>query len=259
MEARNELPPGNLGDGTSARAARARALPCLLLNISRLAMLLSRTAAAFTFTAERLAKESPALFFWTFTFKNVPATDEHAMEDWAALMRRVEHHFPECQGVRVCELHRSHGIHFHCIVNVRLPIRKLQELMRGSGLLTGRNRYLDFGRMSVTKCDANTIDYLAKYLTKQYRRAHDFARRRRWGCIGGFKPTRCRDIEYDTIANRNRKSMFGAVKVPFDVMLMIGTYSDLWGEFADWPAKYKAAVWKNSRVNWMKQYQKPSV
>jgi len=204
--------------------------------------MLSRTSAAFQFTAERLAAQSDNLYFWTFTFKSVPIDDNYAMEDYATLMRRLQKHFEWCQGVRVSELHRSHGIHFHCILNSRIPIDRVKRICYGNGHLTGTNRYLDFGRMSVAKCDSNTIGYLGKYLTKQYRRDNEFWGRRRWGCIGGFEPTRCREIEYDTSFHRNYQKLFNGKKIDYVTMLLVSQYSQLWGELHEWPNPYKMRV-----------------
>jgi len=205
-------------------------------------MLLSRTAAAFRFTADRLARESKELYFWTWTFKKVPINDEYAMMDFAAFRLRLYHHFPFLRGVRVCELHRSHGIHFHAVVNDRIPIDRMKRIMRGSGRLNGDNRYLDFGRMSVTKCDAGTIGYLAKYLTKQYRKQHNFAGRRRWGTMGGLQPIRCRDILYSTPFHRNMEDIFMGRKTDYVTMLLVSHYSTMWGSVTEWPAHLKLQV-----------------
>jgi len=201
--------------------------------------LLSRTAAAFTFTCERLAREYRKLYFWTFTFKSVPLNDEEAMEEWNMLNRRLQYHFEWIRGVRVCELHKSHGIHFHAIVNGRIPIRRLQEIIVGRRHLTGHNRYLDFGRMSVTRCDTGTIGYMAKYLCKQYRADNNFGHRRRWGTIGGFNPCRCIDVEYVSPWHKNKYHAFGRARIDYATCLMLSHYTTLWGAWHDWPVEYK--------------------
>lgn len=210
-------------------------------------MLYSKTAQAFIWTAERLADESPKIYFWTLTFKEVPIDDETAMQEWAMLVRRLEHHFPSLQGVRVCELHRSHGIHFHAIVNERLPIRQVFAISEGSGRINGRNRYLDFGRMSADECDKNAIGYLAKYLTKQYRADNNFGQRRRWGCIGGFKPTRCRDVVFETDATRNRERLYGKAQCSFVALKMIQHCTNIWGLVDDWPLPYRVLVLRTQK------------
>lgn len=217
--------------------------------------ILSKTAGAFTFSAEKLFKESKSVYFWTFTFISVPLDDEYAMEDWAVFHRRLKNNFPKIKGLRVCELHRSHGIHFHALVNQRLSIKRMKQIFRGTWNLTGHNRYLDFGRVSVTKCNKDTIAYMAKYLTKQYRRHYSFGHRRRWGTIGGFKAVRTRDIVYDTPELRNREEIFGTAKCSYSTLMMIKHYTTLWGKVDEWPLGHQALV-RNQRManggEWMK-------
>ena len=63
------------------------------------------------------------------TFKSVPLDDDAAMEDWHIFSSRLCWHYPELQGVRVTELHRSHGIHFHFFVNIRVPIDHMRKIV----------------------------------------------------------------------------------------------------------------------------------
>lgn len=205
--------------------------------------ILNRTAQAFTFSAERLHERyKHGLYFWTFTFKSVPLDDDTAMGDWDTFRRRLCDHFEWLQGLRVCELHRSHGIHFHTMVNGRIPIRRVQKMVYGSGHLTGHNRYLDFGRMSVSKCDDGTVAYMCKYLTKQYRKDYNFWGRRRWGTIGGFEQTKCIDIEYDTPCHRNKPLLFADEQIDYAAMMLLSHYSNLWGDLCNWPAEHKMRV-----------------
>jgi len=207
-------------------------------------LILSRTGSAFQFTSENLFASFPKIYFWTFTFVRVPISDEYAMEDYDLLIQRLVHHFPGIYGIRVAELHRSHGIHFHCFLNERVPIERIKRISRGNGKINGRNRNLGFGRMSVTVCNKDTIEYLSMYLTKQYRDKYSFSGRRRWGCIGGWKPVRCRDIVYESDYSRNKEIMFGPVQLKFATTIMVKHYTKLWGHVEDWPMEYRAVVWK---------------
>jgi len=207
--------------------------------------LLSRTVAAFTFSAERLQRQSEKLYFWTFTFRKVPWNDSIAMQQWGAFHERLRRAFPDMQGLRVCELHKSHGIHFHCIVNLRVPIDRIRRMFRGSGILCqslNRSMPLDFGRISVTRCDGQTYEYLCKYMTKQYRDDNNFGRRRRWGAMGGFKQTKLKDIEYDSPFHRSKNELFPAQKINYTTMLLISHYSTLWGEVRLWPREFVLRV-----------------
>jgi len=198
---------------------------------------MTKTQYAFTFSCEELFRQFENIYFWTFTFKSVPLDDSYAMEDWHVLVSRLVHYFPQMVGIRCTELHRSHGIHFHCFVNCRIPIDLMQKIIHGTGNIVGHNRYLDFGRLSVKKCDKSpeSVAYLACYLTKQYREDNWFGKRRRWGAMGGFNVTRCRDIVYESTATRNRTEIFGDMQCSYTALMMVTRFSNLWGPVKDWP------------------------
>jgi hypothetical protein len=134
-------------------------------------------------------------------------------------------------------LHRSHGIHFHCFLNMRIPLDKMRKIIHGTGNLSGHNRYLDFGRLEVVKCDKSprSISYLASYLTKQYRQDNWFGHRRRWGAMGGYRTSRCSDIVYESDATRNRQEIFGPCQCSYSALMMVTHYSNLWGPVKNWP------------------------
>jgi hypothetical protein len=217
-------------------------------------MIYNKSQLAFLWSAERLFQMSKEVYFWTWTFINVPSSDDAAMEDFDCANTRLQHHFPNMRGLRVCELHRSHGIHFHLLLNIRIPIRRLKEILWGSYMLNRKPRYLDFGRMSVTRCDMETAGYMAKYMTKEYRQSHWFGRRRRWGAMGGYEANKVNDVEFVTDSLRNRKELFGGKRCTYGEIIMIQHYTNLWGQLGDWPSEYKALVLRQSN-NWMKQYK----
>jgi len=180
---------------------------------------------AFTFTCEKLALHNDKLYFWTWTFRQVPYNDAWAMWQYKQFAHKLAHHFPLIKGVRISELHKSHGIHFHALVNERIPIERIKRMAWPHG----------FGRVSVSKADLGSISYLAKYLTKQYRNENDFGGRRRWGTIGGFPPSRCRDIEYDSSVMRNHRAMFGHHQVDTWTVMLARNFGGVWGEAWQWP------------------------
>lgn len=189
-------------------------------------MYLNRSCMAFTFTVEKLFRYNPQVYFWTLTFRHTPRDDTWAMymfnKYMANLTRKLE---PLVVGVRVSELHKEHGIHFHLLLNRRIPMERMKRVGWQYG----------FGRMGVTQADPQSGLYLAKYLTKQYRIENDFGGRRRWGTIGGFPASRCRDIEYDTDCTRNHAAMFGREQVDTWTAMLARNYSDVWGECWQWP------------------------
>jgi hypothetical protein len=208
-------------------------------------MLPTKSRAAFEFSVNRLLREYGKLYFWTFTFKEVPYSDDKAMEDWNAYMKRVTKHWPDLRGLRVCELHKSHGIHFHAIVNRYLNVRVLRKLAYGTGRISGRFRYLDFGRNHVCVAKPESIAYLAKYMTKQYREKNGWYRRRSWGTIGGFDHTRVNDVEYDTPETRNLHKLqkaYGWKKLSYTGWALVRAYTVKYGDISDWPAECRALV-----------------
>lgn len=221
---------------------------------------MNRTQAAFTLSADTLFTEAHGkLYFWTFTFKSVPLSDQFANEDWAYLRKRLLREWPHLKGLRVTELHRSHGIHYHALVNMRIPIRRVMALAKGNGHLTGRNRYLDFGRMTVDECDPGTVGYLCKYLRKGYVEKNRLYGGRRWGAFGDWQHSRGRDIVYDSAALRNRKEMFKDAAVGYGALMMIQHYTNLWGHWAEWPKGCQMLVRMqkgNRQTEWMRSYDK---
>ena len=208
--------------------------------------LLTKTQAAFTFSCETLFSIYSKIYFWTWTFIETPSNDTEAMERFNRLITRLKNYFPLLRGLRVCELHRSHGIHFHLFINIRIPIRQLKRISRGTGMLVGGNWDLGFGRMSVATCNQQTVGYLADYLTKQYRDQYRFGGRRRWGTIGGFIPTRVRDVEFETEETINRKYVFGNAKCGYATFIMMAAYTTAFGHFRDWPEPCKKLIYKQS-------------
>jgi hypothetical protein len=193
-------------------------------------MLPSKSQFAFEESAKQLFKRNKQIYFWTFTFVKVPWCDTWAMQRWHWLMRGLTRHFPELQGLRVCELHASHGIHFHAIINTRVLVDEMKRLAEPLG----------FGRLSVKLADIASVTYLSKYLTKAFMENNpSFGFRRRWGTIGGFKGSRCKDMVYDTPLITNRKLLFEGLRIGYAEHCLLRNYSTIFGPFEDWPLKIK--------------------
>lgn len=152
--------------------------------------MLSKSKTAFVLTARRLFDEpGEKVYFWTFTFRQTHSDwdGSHCFSEFLNHLRKTLD--GDWGGVKVAELHREHGIHFHCLINRRLPIdivRRVAELH-------------EFGRIQVEPADKLACNYLAKYLTK---RTHNkiFAQSgrslRKWEAFGPFKhqATRLKDL-----------------------------------------------------------------
>lgn len=155
---------------------------------------MTKTCAAFRLSAQRLFDDYPKIYFWTVTFYAVH-------DDWeaTALFGKFLNHLIKVAGknwggLRVAELHKNHGVHFHMLVNDRLAV----DLVRRIGAHYG------VGRVQVARVQhsrgGNSIVYLSKYLSK--RRAGPLTESgrsaRRWAKFGDVQHTRVCDLVNDS-------------------------------------------------------------
>ena len=146
--------------------------------------LMTKSKAAFLFSVERLFAEVEHAYLWTFTFPDVPSIDEGAQR-W----RRLVQWFDRCfkgtvWGLRVYELHKTHGLHLHALRNRHVRV----EIVRPAAKRYG------FGRIHVKLVDKAGAKYLAKYLTKQGR-PECFEGKRLWAAFGAFCHCKVKDVE----------------------------------------------------------------
>jgi hypothetical protein len=144
-----------------------------------------KSRLAFIANAEKLKKAGGRTYFWTFTFKELHADWECAVM-FADFLRELRRQFPGAKGVRVCELHKSRGVHYHALVDSRLDVRVLRRIGHGFGI----------GRIHVCVAFESAISYLCKYLWKQCKGPITATGRnaRRWSAFGDFVKTRVSDI-----------------------------------------------------------------
>jgi len=203
----------------------------------------SKTAMAFQMTCEKLARANAKLYLWTLTFREVPFFDWCAMDAWHQLHRKLEKLFPLMVGVRVSELHTTHGLHFHLIVNQRIDINVVLQVATPFG----------FGRIQVEEVrdKTATILYLSKYLSKAFKAENRMTKgARRWGTIGGFKATRCRDLVYENSFTKNKTLLYGDGVMEFRQSQHLMALSTAWGEWKNVPQPFKTeflAKWKASQ------------
>lgn len=161
-------------------------------------MFLTRTKAAFLLSAETLFREHPHIYMWTVTFAQVQS-------DWEGSKRFTEflNHLREVVGrtgwggLRVCELHKEHGIHFHLLVTERLAV----DLVRRVGQCHG------IGRIHVCRAQTNAGSYLGKYLAKQRSGPVTKTGRslRRWAKFGDVNYTPVKNIVVDSEYTQYRR------------------------------------------------------
>jgi hypothetical protein len=147
---------------------------------------MTKTAVAFHMTCDAIFKSSPKVYFWTVTFSELHS-------DWirAALFRRFLWDLRRkigkgWGGVRVCELHKEHGVHYHLLVTARLAVDLVRTIGRCHGI----------GRVHVCIARPESASYMAKYLRKQKDGPKTEAGRnaRRWATFGEVPRTRVRDL-----------------------------------------------------------------
>lgn len=151
---------------------------------------MTKSSAAFQMTAENLWKQVPKVYFWTITFAEV-------RNDWeqSARFRKFLNHLrmifgTEWGGVRVAELHKEHGVHFHMLITARIGVDVVRRIGPAYGI----------GRIQVCKARKQSAKYLAKYLSKQ--KSGPITEKgnsmRRWSAFGNIKRVRVKDIQNDS-------------------------------------------------------------
>jgi len=136
---------------------------------------------AFRWSCERLFEYNEKVYLWTFTMeKAMPSW--WVGPTWHRLLRDVENYYGKFQGVRVFEWHKTHGLHVHVLLNVRVSVHVIRRMAKRYG----------FGRIHVCVAAHNSGRYLAKYLGKDRGRIPYSGRA--WQSIGG-RGVRCRHIQ----------------------------------------------------------------
>lgn len=156
-------------------------------------MIRSKSITAFQMTAERLWRPGFRVYFWTFTFREVES-DWDCLAAWAKLQTWLRKTFPTMGGVRVSELHKSHGVHFHMLCDQRLDVNHVRSEAWRFG----------FGRINVKVADQNpggASGYLCKYLSKcrEGPLCKSGRKSRRWAAFGKVIRTRVSDLVNDSL------------------------------------------------------------
>jgi len=158
--------------------------------------MISRSKRAFQLCAGGIAERFPILYFWTVTFAVVH-------DDWqcSQLFRRFLDHLKKdkllvgCEfgGLRVAELHKKHGVHYHLLVNTRVSVHIVRRIGRCYGI----------GRVNVKRVWDNegAIAYLAKYLSKRGNGVplcESGRKMRRWAAFGEVPRVRVSDVVFES-------------------------------------------------------------
>jgi len=199
----------------------------------------SKTHMAFLFNVEEMFEKWPtSIYMWTFTF-------EKFQPDWRAMMRWKEFQmsltgdgkgsgeYPMLVGLRVVEVHPgrnfhglSHGLHFHCLFNMRVNIHRVRRLLRRC----------DFGFVKAQKVTKEQAQYVGKYLTKGQPELCKGTRR--WGTINWPKACKVRQIKVESTFHTNMRKVQDAIrteKLSPDVVHSIYVNTRIHGEYEEWP------------------------
>ena len=117
---------------------------------------MSKSKAAFEFSAQKLGKEK--LYFWTFTFAEV-LDIKATRKRWNHLLTLLRRRYPKLCGLRAFELHEEHGLHVHLVTNAWIDVNEARAMAKKAG----------WGRIHVKRIPAEKASYLGKYLTKENR------------------------------------------------------------------------------------------
>jgi hypothetical protein len=140
---------------------------------------MAKSKHAFVFSAQRLARQS--IYMWTFTLAE--AVDIHKTRKlWNHLLTLMRRRWPKLCGLRVFEMHETHGLHVHLVTNRFIDVNEVRRLAKRSG----------WGRIHVAKVPADRASYLAKYLGKE--RPQALKGWRLWAGFGPWEWSRVKDI-----------------------------------------------------------------
>lgn len=156
---------------------------------------MTKTQFAFRCTAERLFEQEAPIYFWTFTMRET-LPDWCYSSVWSSMIRYLGNLYGgTLKGLKVIELHRDHGIHWHALLNKRVWVGQVRRIGRKIGV----------GRIQVERVRnvPGTIKYLSDYLSKEIiDQTIFYSKCCRWGTVGGFRGTRVRDVEMDSEFHR---------------------------------------------------------
>ena len=148
---------------------------------------MTKSKTAYMLATQTLGKES--LYMWTFTFAEVLNVKD-TRKRWNHLLTLLKQKWPQLCGLRVFELHESHGLHVHLVTNRWLDVNAARELAKQAG----------WGRIHVMRIPNERAGYLAKYLSKD--RPPCFKGWRLWAGFGEWDWTRVKDLICDSAFSR---------------------------------------------------------
>ncbi len=159
---------------------------------------MSKSKAAFEFSAQKLGKEK--LYFWTFTFAEV-LDIKATRKRWNYLLTLLRRRYPKLCGLRAFELHEEHGLHVHLVTNAWIDVNEARVMAKKAG----------WGRIHVKRIPSEKAGYLGKYLTKE-NRAACFKGWRLWAAFGPWSWTTVKEVEFRAEYANVLRGLYGRLK-----------------------------------------------
>jgi len=163
---------------------------------------------------QNCAENNTGVYFWTFTTRKVHRLPEYGYI-WSRFITSIRNEYrfdlPTLGGIRTIELQKRGAVHWHCLINRRLPVDRIREIGKPYGI----------GWMYVDKADSprRASNYISKYIEKDGGAAFKNTGMPVWGTIG-FAPwrTTVKQIiirnEYTKFLSRVRSEIFGTESLP---------------------------------------------
>jgi hypothetical protein len=152
---------------------------------------MSKSKTAFQFSTDTLGKE--LLYMWTFTFREILSIKDTRAR-WNYLLTLMRRRWPNLRGLRVFELHKSHGLHVHLLTNRFIDVHEARKLAQQAG----------WGRIHVIRMPIERAGYVGKYLSKD--RPPCFKRWRLWAGFGRWDWTRVKDLAVTSLFSQIYKA-----------------------------------------------------
>jgi len=187
--------------GRGPRQRHRHPLDLIIKEITCLNKSMNKSQAAFTWTCENMMSVTGTLYMWTFTFEKVyPAW--HYSRLWNRFVQDWRDIVPlGCEGVRVVQMHKRHGFHYHALVSHFIPAARMWKIARKHGMEMIDVFDTRKGRRGSKRVytPEEAIAYCSRYLSDETRDQNKFPiRLRRWGGLFGTQVVTCGDIVYNS-------------------------------------------------------------
>jgi hypothetical protein len=154
---------------------------------------MTKTQSAFLLSVQRLGRHNPCrpdqLYMWTFTLPTVVSVRD-AKSMWNLLLTLLRQRYPRLRGLRVFEMHDSHGLHVHLLTCFWLDVNQVRAIAVQAG----------WGRINAMRMPvAEAGGYLSKYF---HRREPCLKGWRLWDGFGDWEWTKVKDVIIDSPFSR---------------------------------------------------------